>query len=123
MEIISYKNLKISKCDYWAENKGGRWNYFALLHWLRIFAFGKPACFRLPNPCTEPPFFSEIARLRSRCELRRGTEFSKQKYRRRGIFRKFVVAGDGIRENKIFAATALINRWLTAVLPSGFRLW
>jgi len=32
-------------------------------------------------------------------------------------------SADGIRENKIFAATALINLWLTAILPSGFRLW
>ena len=35
-----------------------------------------------------------IARHRKRC---RDTEFSKQKYRNRGIFRKFVVAGEGIR--------------------------
>jgi len=88
---LYHKNLKISKCDCWAENKGGRWIYSALLHWLRIFAVGKPAYCRLTNPCTEPSYFGEIARLRSRCELRRGTEFSKQKYRRRGIFRKFVV--------------------------------
>ena len=38
-----------------------------------------------------------IVRLRSLCELRRDTEFSKEKYRKCGIFRKFVVAGVGFR--------------------------
>ena len=32
-------------------------------------------------------------------------------------------AGNGIRENMIFAATALIARGATAILSSGFRLW
>lgn len=39
--------------------------------------------------------FVGIETVRLRVTLWRDTEFSKQKYRKRGIFRKFVVAGDG----------------------------
>ena len=55
-----------------------------------------------------------LVRLRSLCELRRDTEFSKEKYRKRGIFRKFVVAGNGFSDLGSFAL-------LTAILPSGSR--
>ena len=39
--------------------------------------------------------FVGVETVRLRGMLRRDTEFSKQKYRKRGIFRKFVVAGSG----------------------------
>ena len=65
-----------------------------------------------------------LVRLRSLCELRRDTEFSKEKYRKRGIFGKFVVAGGDFARSAQSAGCAQICSYSNCVsLVLIYKFW